>query len=104
MRFNMLQLLKNLRSRSQGKEFTDADILNWANKKVKITGRTSHMDSFKVSKFNIPFNLFINFFPYRLWLTGYVCGPLFRIRTFQTDYSFLNFSALSSQGLSIGTL
>ncbi|XP_058209849.1 fimbrin-5-like [Rhododendron vialii] len=47
MRFNMLQLLKNLRSRSQGKEFTDADILNWANKKVKIIGRTSHMDSFK---------------------------------------------------------
>ncbi|XP_058218826.1 fimbrin-1-like isoform X2 [Rhododendron vialii] len=47
MRFNMLQLLKNLRSRSQGKEFTDADILNWANNKVKITGRTSHMDSFK---------------------------------------------------------
>ncbi|KAG5551461.1 hypothetical protein RHGRI_009771 [Rhododendron griersonianum] len=49
MRFNMLQLLKNLRSRSQGKEFSDADILNWANKKVKITGRTSHMDSFKFS-------------------------------------------------------
>ncbi|KAI8560343.1 hypothetical protein RHMOL_Rhmol04G0248100 [Rhododendron molle] len=40
-------LYENLRSRSQGKEFTDADILNWANKKVKITGRTSHMDSFK---------------------------------------------------------
>ncbi|KAI7743954.1 hypothetical protein M8C21_031532, partial [Ambrosia artemisiifolia] len=38
---------KNLRSRSQGKEITDADILKWANKKVKITGRTSQMESFK---------------------------------------------------------
>lgn len=49
MRFNMLQLLKNLRSRSsQGKEITDADILKWANKKVKNTGRVSQMESFKV--------------------------------------------------------
>ncbi|KAE9596437.1 putative dystrophin [Lupinus albus] len=47
MRFNMLQLLKNLRSHSQGKEITDADILNWANNKVKRAGRTSQMDSFK---------------------------------------------------------
>ncbi|KAI7743342.1 hypothetical protein M8C21_003223 [Ambrosia artemisiifolia] len=48
MRFNMLQLLKNLRSRSsQGKEITDADILKWANKKVKNTGRMSQMESFK---------------------------------------------------------
>lgn len=48
MRFNMLQLLKNLRSRSsQGKEITDADILKWANKKVKNTGRVSQMESFK---------------------------------------------------------
>ncbi|MFS7922107.1 putative calponin domain, CH domain superfamily, fimbrin/Plastin [Helianthus anomalus] len=47
MRFHMLQLLKNLRSRSQGKEITDADILKWANKKVKITGRASQMESFK---------------------------------------------------------
>ncbi|PON38713.1 Dystrophin [Parasponia andersonii] len=47
MRFNILQLLKNLRSHSQGKEMTDADILNWANKKVKSTGRNSHMESFK---------------------------------------------------------
>uniref|UniRef100_A0A803R872 Calponin-homology (CH) domain-containing protein n=1 Tax=Cannabis sativa TaxID=3483 RepID=A0A803R872_CANSA len=47
MRFNILQLLKNLRSHSQGKEMTDADILKWANKKVKSTGRASHMDSFK---------------------------------------------------------
>uniref|UniRef100_A0A803R6F6 Calponin-homology (CH) domain-containing protein n=1 Tax=Cannabis sativa TaxID=3483 RepID=A0A803R6F6_CANSA len=42
MRFNILQLLKNLRSHSQGKEMTDADILKWANKKVKSTGRASH--------------------------------------------------------------
>ncbi|CAL0307312.1 unnamed protein product [Lupinus luteus] len=47
MRFNMLQLLKNLRSHSQGKEITDADILNWANTKVKRAGRTSQMESFK---------------------------------------------------------
>ncbi|CAL5341652.1 unnamed protein product [Camellia sinensis] len=47
MRCNMLQLLKNLRSRSQGKEFTDADILNWANKKVKSKGRTTHIESFR---------------------------------------------------------
>lgn len=50
MRFTMLQLLKNLRSHSQGKEITDADILNWANNKVKKAGRTSEMDSFKVIK------------------------------------------------------
>ncbi|EXB81084.1 hypothetical protein L484_014016 [Morus notabilis] len=47
MRFNMLQLLKNLRSHSQGKEMRDSDILNWANRKVKSTGRTSHIESFK---------------------------------------------------------
>lgn len=50
MRFNMLQLLKNLRSRSQGKEITDNDILKWANKKVKSTGRLSQMESFKDKK------------------------------------------------------
>ena len=48
MRCNILQLLKNLRGHSQGKEMTDADILNWANAKVKKSGRTSQMDSFKV--------------------------------------------------------
>ncbi|KAF8023811.1 hypothetical protein BT93_F1098 [Corymbia citriodora subsp. variegata] len=47
MRFNMLQLLKNLRFHSHGKEITDADILNWANEKVKSTGRMSHIESFK---------------------------------------------------------
>ncbi|RVW70228.1 Fimbrin-5 [Vitis vinifera] len=47
MRYNMLQLLKNLRFHSQGKEMTDADILKWANNKVKRTGRTSQMESFK---------------------------------------------------------
>ncbi|KAL8098695.1 fimbrin-4-like isoform X2 [Apium graveolens] len=47
MRFNMLQLLKNLRSRSQGKEITDTDILSWANDKVRSAGRTSQMESFK---------------------------------------------------------
>ncbi|KAF2285696.1 hypothetical protein GH714_007245 [Hevea brasiliensis] len=47
MRYNMLQLLKNLRSHSQGKEITDADILKWTNCKVKSTGRTSQIDNFK---------------------------------------------------------
>ncbi|GAB2285216.1 Fimbrin-5 [Dionaea muscipula] len=47
MRFTMLQLLKNLRSYSQGKEITDANILSWANKKVKSSGRSSQMESFK---------------------------------------------------------
>ncbi|XP_039131025.1 fimbrin-5-like isoform X1 [Dioscorea cayenensis subsp. rotundata] len=47
MRSSILQLLKNLRCHSQGKEMTDADILNWANKKVKSTGRAAQMESFK---------------------------------------------------------
>uniref|UniRef100_A0A1D1YW34 Fimbrin-like protein 2 n=1 Tax=Anthurium amnicola TaxID=1678845 RepID=A0A1D1YW34_9ARAE len=47
MRFNILQLLKNLRFHSQGKEVTDVDILNWANSKVRSTGRTSQMESFR---------------------------------------------------------
>ncbi|OVA06582.1 Calponin homology domain [Macleaya cordata] len=47
MRFNILKLLKNLRLHSQGKEMTDADILNWANNKVKNSGRTSRMESFR---------------------------------------------------------
>ncbi|KAK4268185.1 hypothetical protein QN277_024872 [Acacia crassicarpa] len=47
MRFNILQLLKNLRSHSHGKEITDADILEWANNKVRSSGSQSRMDSFK---------------------------------------------------------
>uniref|UniRef100_A0A7N0ZY91 Calponin-homology (CH) domain-containing protein n=1 Tax=Kalanchoe fedtschenkoi TaxID=63787 RepID=A0A7N0ZY91_KALFE len=47
MRYNMLQLLKNLRSHTLGKEITDNDILRWANRKVKSSGRTSKMESFK---------------------------------------------------------
>lgn len=47
MRFTMLQLLKNLRSFSQGREITDAHILDWANKKVKSSGKASQIDSFK---------------------------------------------------------
>lgn len=50
MRFHMLQHLKHLRSRSHGKEITDADILNWVNNKVRSTGRTSQMESFKVKQ------------------------------------------------------
>ncbi|KAG8094374.1 hypothetical protein GUJ93_ZPchr0012g19836 [Zizania palustris] len=50
MRFNILQLLNKLRFHSQGsqgKEITDADILDWANSKVKASGRTSRIESFK---------------------------------------------------------
>ncbi|KAF3775154.1 Fimbrin-2 [Nymphaea thermarum] len=38
MRYNILQLLKNLRFHSQGKDMTDADILNWANNKLNNVG------------------------------------------------------------------
>ncbi|OMO74595.1 hypothetical protein COLO4_26570 [Corchorus olitorius] len=47
MRYNILQLLKNLRFHSHGKEITDADILRWANTKVSNSGSQSRMDSFK---------------------------------------------------------
>ncbi|GLU23853.1 hypothetical protein SLE2022_398290 [Rubroshorea leprosula] len=49
MRYHMLQLLKSLRShsRNQGRDVTDAHILNWANMKVKCSGRASQMESFK---------------------------------------------------------
>ncbi|XP_051151890.1 fimbrin-5-like isoform X2 [Andrographis paniculata] len=48
MRYAMLQLLKNLRSHNQSrKEITDTDILNWANNKVRRSGRTSQMENFK---------------------------------------------------------
>ncbi|KAJ8440349.1 hypothetical protein Cgig2_012785 [Carnegiea gigantea] len=47
MRSNMIQLLKNLRYRSHGKEITDADILEWANTLVKSSGGKSCMSSFK---------------------------------------------------------
>ncbi|KAG1330842.1 fimbrin-2 [Cocos nucifera] len=47
MRYNILQLLKNLRFHSHEKEITDIDIFNWANDKVKSSGRYSHMESFK---------------------------------------------------------
>ncbi|URD92445.1 Fimbrin-like protein [Musa troglodytarum] len=47
MRFNSLQLLKNLRFHTRGKEISDAGILDWANSKVKESGRTSRMESFK---------------------------------------------------------
>uniref|UniRef100_A0A6M2EMS2 Calponin-homology (CH) domain-containing protein n=1 Tax=Populus davidiana TaxID=266767 RepID=A0A6M2EMS2_9ROSI len=47
MRYNILQLLKNLRFHSHGKEITDADILQWANTKVSNSGTQSRMKSFK---------------------------------------------------------
>ncbi|ESQ36991.1 hypothetical protein EUTSA_v10003006mg, partial [Eutrema salsugineum] len=46
MRYTMLQILNNLRSHWKGKEITEADILNWANRKVKKMGRTSQAVSF----------------------------------------------------------
>lgn len=48
MRFNMLQLVKKLRSRFQGREMSDADILNWANRKIRFSSRKSRIESFKV--------------------------------------------------------
>ncbi|KAK4376176.1 hypothetical protein RND71_006853 [Anisodus tanguticus] len=47
MRCNMLQLLKNLRFHSNGKEITDADILEWSNSKVRNSGSKSRMAGFK---------------------------------------------------------
>ncbi|KAM7263699.1 hypothetical protein ACFE04_001382 [Oxalis oulophora] len=47
MRCNMLQLLKDLRSHSHGKEIRDADILEWANSKVRNSGGQNQMNSFK---------------------------------------------------------
>ncbi|XP_045787904.1 fimbrin-2-like [Trifolium pratense] len=47
MRYNILQLLKNLRFHARGKEITDADILEWANSKVSSSGSQSSMNSFK---------------------------------------------------------
>ncbi|XP_062222913.1 fimbrin-5-like [Phragmites australis] len=47
MRTSILQLLKNLRSHSKEKEITDADILIWANNKVKESGKTSRIESLK---------------------------------------------------------
>ncbi|BAF09188.1 fimbrin-5 [Oryza sativa Japonica Group] len=47
MRTSILQLLKNLRTHSKDKEITDADILIWANNKVKESGKTSCIENFK---------------------------------------------------------
>ncbi|XP_044465480.1 fimbrin-2 [Mangifera indica] len=47
MRYNILQLLKNLRFHSNGKGITDADILEWANTKVSNSGSQNRMNSFK---------------------------------------------------------
>ncbi|KAK7373524.1 hypothetical protein VNO80_06937 [Phaseolus coccineus] len=47
MRCNILQLLKNLRFHSHGKEITDADILQWANSKASSSGSQCRINSFK---------------------------------------------------------
>jgi plastin-1 len=45
IRFSMLQLLKDLRL--HGREVSDADIIHWANLKVRNAGKTTRMESFK---------------------------------------------------------
>lgn len=47
MRYNILQLLKNLRHHSHGKEISDSNILEWANTRVQNSGSQSRMSSFK---------------------------------------------------------
>ncbi|KAK9684818.1 hypothetical protein RND81_10G235000 [Saponaria officinalis] len=47
MRSNMIQLLRNLRFLSHGREINDADILEWANSLVKNSGGQACMKSFK---------------------------------------------------------
>ncbi|CAN8265678.1 unnamed protein product [Cochlearia groenlandica] len=47
MRYNILQLLKNLRFHSNGKEITDVDILEWANAQVRKKGSQTRMHSFR---------------------------------------------------------
>ena len=42
----MLQLLKELKL--HGREVSDADIIHWANLKVRNVGKTSRMENFKV--------------------------------------------------------
>ena len=42
----MLHLLRTLKYK--GKDVTDADILEWANVKVKASGKKTHIESFKV--------------------------------------------------------
>lgn len=47
MRYNILQLLKNLRFHAHGKEINDADILEWANTRVRNSEGQCRMNSFK---------------------------------------------------------
>ncbi|GMI79418.1 hypothetical protein like AT5G55400 [Hibiscus trionum] len=47
MRYNMIQVLKNLRSRSQGKEISESYIIAWANRKVRRTGSSRQIENFK---------------------------------------------------------
>lgn len=45
MRYNMLHLLRTIKYK--GKEVSDTDILEWANTKVKASGKTTRIESFK---------------------------------------------------------
>lgn len=86
MRFSMLQLLKNLRHHSQGKEIGDADILNWANGKVKRSGRSSQMESFKVTLKTLIIQLLLY-----MCLIYVSLSCIIRIKASQLVNSFLNF-------------
>jgi len=101
MRYNMLQLLKNLRSHSQGKEITDADILKWANNKIKQTGRTSKIENFKVKVWFCFIGHFTH--PHHYFFVLLFIMKFYRIRAYHLEYSSLSFSVLSSQGWLIGT-
>ncbi|KAK9733091.1 hypothetical protein RND81_04G042700 [Saponaria officinalis] len=74
MRFNMLQLLKNLRFYSHGKEINDADILNWANLKVKSCGR-SRMESFRVESSSGAMNEMANSMMQKFWDSALALEP-----------------------------
>lgn len=101
----MLQLLKNLRSHSQGKEITDADILVWANKKLRNTGRTSQIGNFKVKHTLAFFLLYINHhIPHYDFYVVLLILKSFRIRACQVVYSSLTFLVQWSQEWSTGTL
>lgn len=89
----MLQLLKNLRSYSQGKEITDTDILNWANRKVKSAGRKRQMESFKVidKQLTVIACMMVSLFFFEHHLKALYFNYCCRIKVFQMECSFLNF-------------
>lgn len=57
MRYSILQLLKKLKL--HGRDVSDADILHWANVKVKNAGKSTRMESFKVHMLLLPGHLHV---------------------------------------------